>query len=56
MEILLIIACVAIVGSVLTTSIIRKRKNKKSGGCSGCCGDCPYCSSCSSHSVEQRNK
>lgn len=46
-EILLIVACVAIVSSVVVTSVVRKHKRKKNGGCGGGCGGscdgCPYC-------------
>ena len=41
-EIIVIIACVLIVGGVIATSIINKKKGKNSCGC-----DCANCSSCS---------
>ncbi len=47
-EILLIVVCVAFVGTIIATSIIKKKKNK-GHGCSGGCDCCPYCSTCSSH-------
>ncbi len=40
-EILVIVACVAIVGSVIVFSIINKKKGKTSCGC-----DCANCTKC----------
>ena len=42
-EILVIIACVLIVGGVILSTIINKKKGKTSCGC-----DCAHCSGCSS--------
>ena len=43
-EIVLIVACVAVVAAVAITSYIRKKQGK----CSGDCGwDCSHCSRCS---------
>ncbi len=42
-EILVIIACVLIVGGVITSSIVKKIKGKPSCGC-GC--DCSSCKGC----------
>lgn len=52
-EILLILACSAIVIGVITTSIIRKKQGKTS-----CDGDCGCCSGCQSKSdlVERYHK
>lgn len=44
-EIVVIIACVLVVGGVIVGSIVRKKKAKASGCPSGCVG-CPYCNSC----------
>ena len=41
-EIIVIIASVLIVGSVIITSIINKKKGKN-----GCCSDCSKCKNCS---------
>ncbi len=41
-EVIVIIACVLIVGGVIATSIINKKKGKTSCGC-----DCSKCSGCS---------
>lgn len=43
LEIILIIACAALVVGVIITSLIRKKQGKPSCGC-GC--DCPHCSGC----------
>ncbi len=43
-EILLIIACVAIVVGVSAGSLIRKKKGK--GGCASCGAYCPYAGAC----------
>lgn len=43
-EILLIIACVAIVVGVSAGSLIRKKKGK--GGCASCGASCPYAGAC----------
>ncbi|MBQ3492980.1 MAG: FeoB-associated Cys-rich membrane protein [Clostridia bacterium] len=52
MEIIVIIACVLIVGGVIVRSIINKKKGKTSCGC-----DCSSCSgSCSCCSKERTNK
>ena len=40
-EIIVIVACVLIVGGVIVTSIINKKKGKTSCGC-----DCAHCSGC----------
>ena len=40
-EIIVIIACVLIVGGVIVTSIINKKRGKTS-----CCGDCSKCKCC----------
>ncbi len=42
-EILLIIACAAIVISFVVVSIVRKKKGKPSIGCDGCCEHCNGC-------------
>ena len=42
-EILLIIACAAIVISFVVVSIVRKKKGKPSIGCDGCCKHCSGC-------------
>ena len=42
-EILVIIACVLIVGGVILSTILNKKKGKTSCGC-----DCAHCSGCSS--------
>lgn len=42
-EVLVIIACVLIVGGVILSTIINKKKGKTSCGC-----DCAHCSGCSS--------
>ena len=47
-EIIVIIACVLIVGGVLITSIINKKKGKSSCGCD--------CSTCSSSCKYSKNK
>lgn len=49
-EIIVIIACVLIVGGVLITSIINKKKGKTSCGC-----DCSTCSSCCKRSKNKKN-
>ena len=41
-EIIVIIACVLIVGGVITSSIVNKKKGKTSCGC-----DCSKCKGCS---------
>ena len=41
-EIIVIVACVLIVGGVIVTSIVNKMKGKTSCGC-----DCSKCSGCS---------
>ncbi len=41
-EILVIIACVLIVGGVIISTILNKKKGKTSCGC-----DCAHCSGCS---------
>ena len=46
LEILLIVACAAIVISVITVSVIRKKQGKSSCDCG--CSSCPYCDSCKS--------
>ena len=43
-EIVLIVACVAVVAAVAITSYIRKKQGKCSGDCGG---DCSHCSRCS---------
>ncbi len=43
-EIIVIIACVLIVGGVTVASIINKKKGKNSCGCN--CSCCSNCSSC----------
>ena len=40
-EIIVIIACVLIVGSVIASNIIKRRK-----GVSSCCGNCSKCKGC----------
>ena len=50
-EILVIIACVLIVGSVIVVSIINKVKGKSSCGC-----DCSSCSSCCNCKTEEKVK
>ena len=43
LEIAVIVACVLIVGGVIVTSVIKRKKGKT--GCSGCgcCGNCSAC-------------
>lgn len=53
-EILLIIACAAIVISVITTSIIRKKQGKNS--CSGNCSQCSGCKNTSDWVESYRKK
>ena len=44
-EILLIVACVAVVVGVVIATVIRKIKGKSSCGCDcGSCNACPHCS------------
>ena len=43
-EIIVIIACVLIVGGVILRQIVNKKKGKTSCGCD--CSSCSYCSSC----------
>ncbi len=43
-EILVIVACVLIVGSVIAVSIINKKKGKTSCGCD--CANCTKCNHC----------
>ena len=43
-EILVIIGCVLIVGGVITSAIMNKKKGKTSCGC-----DCSKCSGCSTY-------
>lgn len=45
-EILLIIACAAIVIGVITASVVRKKRGKSSCGCGGECTGCCRCSLC----------
>lgn len=42
-EIILIIACVAVVSGVAITSAIRKKQGKCSGGCGCDCANCHLC-------------
>ena len=51
-EIIVIIGCVLIVGGVITTSIINKKKGKTT---CGCCSDCSKCKCCSSKGKDERN-
>lgn len=44
-EIIIIIACVAIVIGVITGAIIRKKKGKSSCDCDGNCSHCNHCDS-----------
>ncbi len=46
LEIAVIVACVLIVGGVIVTSVIKRKKGKT--GCSGC-GCCGNCSGCKHH-------
>ena len=50
-EIIVIIACVLIVGGVIAKVIIDKKKGKTSCGC-----DCSCCSNCSSCKVKKEDK
>lgn len=51
-EILVIIACVLIVGGVIAMAIVNKKKGKSSCGC-----DCSSCSSCGScKGKKEKNK
>lgn len=52
-EIIVIIGCVLIVGGVIITSIINKKKGKSSCGCG--CADCSKCSHCSSKPKDEQN-
>jgi len=52
-EILVIIGCVVIVGGVIITSIINKKKGKTSCGCG--CADCSKCSHCASKPKDEHN-
>ena len=45
-EILLIIACAAVVIGVITASVVRKKRGKSSYGCGGECSGCCGCSLC----------
>ena len=49
LEIILIVACVAIVAGVTVAAIIRKRKGK-SPCCDECSGNCGCCSHCAANS------
>ena len=51
-EIIVIIACVLIVGGVITKSIINKKKGKSSCGCD--CGSCG--SNCCAYKTKTDNK
>lgn len=51
-EILLIVACVALVVGVIVFSLIKKKNGKCGGGCS----DCPYCKSCHSRKGKSNNQ
>lgn len=55
-EIIVIIACVLIVGSVLLAAILRRIRNKKIDDCGSQCVNCPYCSSCSSNKLRKAKK
>ena len=53
LEIILIIACVGIVGGVIAASI----KRKKQGKCScDCGGDCAHCAACMAAMKKQKEK
>lgn len=52
LEIIVIIACVLIVGSVVATSIINKKKGKTSCGCD--CSSCNCHCSCNSKIISQK--
>lgn len=52
-EIVLIVACVAVVAAVAITSYIRKKQGKCSGDCGG---DCSHCSRCSYANKDKKKK
>jgi len=52
-EIIVIIACVLIVGGVIVKSIINKKKGKTSCGCD--CSNCSGCSKCKTKDHKQEN-
>ena len=52
-EILVIVGCVLVVGGVIISSIINKKKGKTSCGCG--CTDCSKCSSCTSKKQDEHN-
>ncbi len=53
-EIIVIIACILIVGGVMTTAIINKKNGKTSCGCD--CKSCSSCHSCNLKKEENTNK
>ena len=53
-EIIVIIACVLIVGGVTITTIINKMKGKSSCGCD--CSSCSRCSACKKTKDNDRSK
>ena len=52
-EIIVIIACVLIVGGVIVMSIINKKKGKTSCGCD--CGSCKGCLACNKSQKTNEN-
>jgi NADH:ubiquinone oxidoreductase subunit 3 (subunit A) len=56
-EIIVIIAAVALVFGVAIGSFIKKKKARDSGqsACGGCCGGCPYSSGCHSQKTQTKN-
>ena len=56
-EIILIIACAAVVVGVAVVSVIRKKQGKCSGDCGGDCGgDCSHCSGCTHTHTNTQNR
>lgn len=52
-EIILIIACAAVVIGVAVASVIRKKQGKCSGDCGG---DCSHCSGCTHTHTNTQNR
>lgn len=52
LEILLIIGCAALVISVITVRIVRRKQGKVSCDCG--CDCCPHCSACASHKAQDK--
>ena len=44
LEIVVIVACVLVVGGVVAWQVVRKKKGKGHGWCD--CSSCPHCSVC----------